>query len=55
MRRFTFEEGVVVDAGPEFGPGWRGGGGGRGSRGGYGRGGYSSRGAFRGDSWRDGR
>ena len=53
MRRFTFEEGMVVDGGPEFGPGWRGGG--RGFRGGFGRAGYPSRGGFRGDSWRDGR
>lgn len=52
MRRFSFEEGCIVDNGPEFG------------RGGYGRGGgysgsYRGRGrgyrgdASRGDSWRD--
>lgn len=52
MRRFTFEEGSIVDNGPEFG------------RGGYGRGGvysgsYRGRGrgyrgdASKGDSWRD--
>ena len=52
MRRFSFEEGSIVDNGPEFG------------RGGYGRGGgysgsYRGRGrgytanAFRGDSWKD--
>ena len=49
-RRFTFEDALIVDKGPEFGSGWRGGG--RGGRGGYGRG-YSSRGGYRGDSWRD--
>ena len=62
MRRFSFEDEVIVDRGPEFGSGYRGGyrgrggypGGysGRGRGGGYG-GGY--RGARGGDSWRDSR
>ena len=49
MRRFSFENNLIVDRGPEFGSGWRGG---LRGRGGYGRG-YSSRGGYRGDSWRD--
>ncbi|MCJ1401995.1 hypothetical protein MMC11_005214 [Xylographa trunciseda] len=54
MRRFTFEEDSIVDRGPEFGSGWRGG---ARSRGGY-PGGYGGRGGGggyrggRGDSWR---
>ena len=61
-RRFSFEDDVIVDRGPEFGSGYRGGyrgrggysGGypGRGGGGGYGRG---YRGARGGDSWRDSR
>ena len=50
MRRFSFEDALIVDKGPEFGSGWRGGARG-GGRGGYGRG-YPPRGGFRGDSWR---
>ena len=50
MRRFTFEDdGVLVDNGPEFRPGYRGG-----SVRGRG-GGFRRRGGFRGDSWRGGR
>ncbi|MCJ1327921.1 hypothetical protein MMC10_004596 [Thelotrema lepadinum] len=50
MRRFSFEDTTIVDKGPEFGSGWRGGL--RGGRGGYGGRGY--RGGYRGgDSWRD--
>ena len=56
MRRFTFEEDSLVDRGPEFGSGWRGGArgrggymGGYGGRGGGGGGGYRG---GRGDSWR---
>ncbi|MCJ1247545.1 hypothetical protein MMC30_004759 [Trapelia coarctata] len=54
MRRFSFEDEAIVDKGPEFGAGWRGGarGGGRGGYSGYGRGGG---GGYRGDSWRGGR
>ncbi|MCJ1286124.1 hypothetical protein MMC26_005467 [Xylographa opegraphella] len=54
MRRFTFEEEVLVDRGPEFGSGWRGGGRGRGGyMGGYGgRGGGGGYRGSRGDSWR---
>ena len=53
-RRYTFEDGTLVDKGPEFGFGRRGGYGGRGG-GGYGGyqgwgGGY--RGDYRGDNWR---
>ena len=49
-RRYTFEEGILVDKGPEFGFGRRGGYSGRGS-GGYG--GYQGRGGgYRGDNWR---
>ena len=54
MRRFTFEEDSIVDKGPEFGSGWRGG---SRARGGY-TGGYGGRGGGggfrggRGDSWR---
>ncbi|MCJ1473996.1 hypothetical protein MMC13_002652 [Lambiella insularis] len=54
MRRFTFEEDTIVDKGPEFGSGWRGGARGRGAY----AGGYGGRGAGggyrggRGDSWR---
>ncbi|SLM34974.1 SAP domain [Lasallia pustulata] len=52
MRRFTFEDELIVDKGPEFGAGFRGGYRGRG--GGY-AGGQSTRGGggWRGDSWRD--
>lgn len=51
MRRFTFEDELIVDKGPEFGAGFRGGYRGRG--GGY-SGGQSTRGGgWRGDSWRD--
>ncbi|MCJ1385173.1 hypothetical protein MMC17_008294 [Xylographa soralifera] len=60
MRRFTFEEDSIVDRGPEFGSGWRGGARGRGGyMGGYGgRGGGGGGGGGggyrggRGDSWR---
>ena len=61
MRRFSFEEGGIVDRGPEFGRGGaRGGGGGFGGRGGggggggrgYGGGGYRGRGGYRGDGYR---
>lgn len=54
MRRFSFEEERIVDKGPEFGAGWRGGrGGGRGGySGGYGRGGEGGYRGGRGDSWR---
>lgn len=49
MRRYTFEEDVIVDRGPEFGYGR---GGGRGRGGGYG-GSYPERGGgYRGDTWR---
>lgn len=49
-RRYTFEDGALVDKGPEFGFGRRGGYGGRGG-GGYG--GYQGRGGgYRGDNWR---
>ena len=56
MRRFTFEEGAIVDKGPEFGRGLRGRG--RGADGGYrGRGGGGYRGGYRSggggaDGWR---
>ena len=51
MRRVTFEDELIVDKGPEFGAGFRGGYRGRG--GGY-SGGQSTRGGgWRGDSWRD--
>ncbi|MCJ1253885.1 hypothetical protein MMC24_001699 [Lignoscripta atroalba] len=58
MRRYSFEEDVIVDRGPEFGSGARGGGyRGRGGGGGGGTGaGYGGRGGggYRGsDSWRD--
>ena len=44
-RRYTFEDGILVDKGPEFGFGRRGGYGGRG--------GYQGRGGgYRGDNWR---
>jgi len=54
MRRFSFEEETIVDKGPEFGAGWRGGrGGGRGGySGGYGRGGEGGYRGGRGDCWR---
>ncbi|KAL9130151.1 MAG: hypothetical protein Q9217_001586 [Psora testacea] len=58
MRRFSFEDGIIVDKGPEYGRGGRGGFGGRG-RGDGGYGGYRGRGgggpAYRGggDGWRD--
>ncbi|MCJ1321098.1 hypothetical protein MMC15_006442 [Xylographa vitiligo] len=54
MRRFTFEEDSLVDRGPEFGSGWRGGARGRGGyMGGYGgRGGGGGFRGGRGDSWR---
>ena len=54
MRRFTFEEESLVDRGPEFGSGWRGGARGRGGyMGGYGgRGGGGGYRGGRGDSWR---
>jgi len=57
MRRFTFEDEAIVDKGPEFGAGWRGGarGGGRGGYSGYGRGGGGGYRGDRGDSWRGGR
>ena len=57
MRRFTFEEETIVDKGPEYGSGWRGGFRGRGAY----TGGYSARGGgggYRGgggDNWRGGR
>ncbi len=53
MRRYTFEEGLLVDRGPEFGMRGRGGGGyrGRGGRGGGYRG--NDRGEYRGDYRRD--
>ncbi|KAI4152314.1 MAG: hypothetical protein LQ340_002982 [Diploschistes diacapsis] len=50
MRRFTFEEGGIVDKGPEFGSGWRGGF--RGGRAGLGRG-HAPRGGWRG-RWLEG-
>jgi len=49
MRRYSFEDGILVDKGPEFGMRGRGGFGARG--GGY-RGGYPGRGSYRGDTWR---
>lgn len=50
MRRYSFEDGNLVDKGPEFGMRGRGGFGARG--GGY-RGGYPGRGgSYRGDTWR---
>ncbi len=50
MRRYSFEDGILVDKGPEFGMRGRGGFGARG--GGY-RGGYPARGgSYRGDAWR---
>lgn len=54
MRRYTFEEGLLVDRGPEFGMRGRGGGGGYRGRGGRG-GGYrgDDRGEYRGDYRRD--
>jgi hypothetical protein len=52
MRRFSFEDDIVVDKGPEYGFGGRNTE--RRGRGGY-RGGFESRGGFRGDSWRSGR
>ncbi|MCJ1409889.1 hypothetical protein MMC19_003973 [Ptychographa xylographoides] len=54
MRRFSFEEDMIVDKGPEFGLGWRGGARGRGGySGGYGaRGGGGGYRGGRGDSWR---
>ena len=62
MRRFSFEDDVIVDRGPEFGSGYRGGYRGRGGySGGYsGRGGGGAygggyRGLRGGDSWRDSR
>ena len=49
-RRYTFEDGTLVDKGPEFGFGRRGG---YGGRGGAGYGGYQGRGGgYRGDNWR---
>ena len=57
MRRFTFEEETLVNKGPEYGSGWRGGFRGRGAY----TGGYSTRGGgggYRGgggDTWRGGR
>ncbi|KAL8761059.1 MAG: hypothetical protein Q9184_002795 [Pyrenodesmia sp. 2 TL-2023] len=53
MRRYTFEEGLLVDRGPEFGMRGRGGGGyrGRGGRGGGYR--WDDRGEYRGDHRRD--
>lgn len=51
MRRYSFEDGNLVDKGPEFGMRGRGGFGARG--GGY-RGGYPGRGgSYRGDTWRN--
>lgn len=51
MRKYTFEEEVLVDRGPEYSSRGRGGSGGRG--GGH-SGGYSRRGGgYRGDTWRD--
>ena len=51
MRRYTFEEGILVDKGPEYGARARGGYGATGRSGGYG--GYPSRGgSYRGDTWR---
>lgn len=51
MRRYTFEEEVLVDRGPEFGYG-RGGHRGRGGGGGYSGGSADRGGGYRGDSWR---
>ena len=51
MRRFTFEDELIVDKGPEFGAGFRGGYRGRG--GGYSGGQATRGGGWRGDSWRD--
>lgn len=49
-RRYTFEDGMLVDKGPEFGFGRRGG---YGGRGGGGHGGFQGRGGgYRGDNWR---
>ncbi|MCJ1392575.1 hypothetical protein MMC18_005445 [Xylographa bjoerkii] len=54
MRRFTFEGDAIVDRGPEFGSGWRGGARARGGHmGGYGgRGGGGGYRGGRGDNWR---
>ena len=52
MRKFSFEDTTIVDKGPEFGSGWRGGLRGRGGYGGRGYGSYRG-GGYRGDSWRD--
>ena len=52
MRRFSFEDTTIVDKGPEFGSGWRGGLRGRGGYGGRGHASYRG-GGYRGDSWRD--
>ena len=51
MRRFTFEDNLIMDRGPEFGANYRGARGG--PRGGFARGGRGGYG--RGDSWRDSR
>ncbi|MCJ1458866.1 hypothetical protein MMC28_009240 [Mycoblastus sanguinarius] len=57
-RRYSFEEGIIVDKGPEFGSRGRGGNGYGGRGGGY-SGGYRGRtggyrgDGYRGDSWRD--
>lgn len=49
-RRYTWEDGMLVDKGPEFGFGRRGG---YGGRGGGGHGGFQGRGGgYRGDNWR---
>lgn len=54
MRRFTFEDDSIVDKGPEFGSGWRGGARGRGAYSGWsgGRGGGGGYRGGRGDNWR---
>lgn len=55
MRRYTFEDGIIVDRGPEYGSRGRGGHGGRGAGGGggYGGGFHGRGGGYRGDNWRE--
>lgn len=57
MRKYTFEDGLLVDRGPLYARGRGGhaggGGGGRGYGGFHGRGGGGGGGGYRGDNWRD--